>query len=59
MIYMYICVSGAYLVPVEVRKGPRIFWNKVVDGQVTIWVLGTKPGPVHEQQMLLTAELSL
>lgn len=53
---MDVCAHPVRLEPMEVRSC-HIPWNWVqVVVNPLIWVLGTKPGPLQEQQLSITSE---
>ena len=51
---MYICAPFVYIVPLEVRRGHWIPWNKWTELLCGCWELN--PCPLQEQPVLLTTE---
>lgn len=60
MFYLYVCVPCACLVAEETKKGVWIPWNWYYERcQSSCRYLEPSPGPLQEQQVLLTTERSL
>jgi hypothetical protein len=56
---IYVCISNAYLVPIEARRGHQISGTEVIAGfEPATWVLRIEPGSLEEQPVLLIMESS-